>query len=375
MARRKTNNLPGPKAPPVPKVRLPRFRSTPPVGGNQGNVIGIPQANRPTPPVGVNRGNVNGLPQASRLAPPVGVNRGNVNGVPQASRLTPPVVVNRSNANARPQANRPTPPVEANRGNINGRLQANRPVPPGGINRVNGNASPQVNRPIPPVGVNAGNENPRPQANGPINPVVVNASNENPLAQANGPTNPNPVEANMVPQPQVQEADRGSARTMGLMEMCRTLLTGGRNMNVGWRGTAPNSTNPPAQRKPNPDADVTIPTSSSRPKKNVPRRILPTKRKSTKPKQGETALQDIQHYQTSTELLFPKTSFSRLVREVGQDYKTDVRFSSLALQAIQVATESYLIDVLEEANICALHAKRVTVSSQDIQLAMRIRGD
>ena len=65
----------------------------------------------------------------------------------------------------------------------------------------------------------------------------------------------------------------------------------------------------------------------------------------------------------------------RLVREIAQDFKTDLRFQSSAINALQSAAEAYIVDVLADANLCAIHAKRVTIMPKDIQLARRIRGE
>jgi len=90
---------------------------------------------------------------------------------------------------------------------------------------------------------------------------------------------------------------------------------------------------------------------------------------------GTVALQEIRKYQKSTELLIRKLPFQRLVREVAQDMKTDLRFQSHAIMALQEASEAYLVDLFEDTNLCAIHAKRVTIMVKDMQLARRIRGD
>lgn len=89
---------------------------------------------------------------------------------------------------------------------------------------------------------------------------------------------------------------------------------------------------------------------------------------------GTVALRDIRHYQRSTELLMQKVPFQRLVREIAQDFKNDLRFQGKAILALQEASEAYLVDLFQETNLAALHAKRVTIMSKDIQLAHRIRG-
>jgi len=90
---------------------------------------------------------------------------------------------------------------------------------------------------------------------------------------------------------------------------------------------------------------------------------------------GTVALREIRRYQKSTELLIRKLPFQRLVREIAQDYKTDLRFQSSAIAALQEAAEAYLVGLFEDSNLCAIHAKRVTIMPKDIQLARRIRGE
>ncbi|KAK3505606.1 hypothetical protein QTP70_003309 [Hemibagrus guttatus] len=87
------------------------------------------------------------------------------------------------------------------------------------------------------------------------------------------------------------------------------------------------------------------------------------------------ALREISRYQKSTELLIRKLPFQRLVREIAQDFKTDLRFQSSAVMALQEASEAYLVGLFEDTNLCAIHAKRVTIMPKDIQLARRIRGE
>ena len=90
---------------------------------------------------------------------------------------------------------------------------------------------------------------------------------------------------------------------------------------------------------------------------------------------GTVALREIRKYQKSTDLLIRKAPFQRLVREIAQDFKTDLRFQSTAVLALQEAAEAYLIGLFEDTNLCAIHAKRVTIMPKDIQLARRIRGE
>ncbi|KAL3425761.1 histone H3-like centromeric protein cse-4 [Phlyctema vagabunda] len=94
-------------------------------------------------------------------------------------------------------------------------------------------------------------------------------------------------------------------------------------------------------------------------------------------KPGTVALQEIRRYQRSTDLLMLKLPFSRLVREIGMTVRPvgqEMRWQSQAIQALQESAEAFLVHLFEDANLCAIHAKRVTIMQKDIQLARRIRG-
>ena len=88
---------------------------------------------------------------------------------------------------------------------------------------------------------------------------------------------------------------------------------------------------------------------------------------------GTVALQDICHFQKTSALLIRKLPFQRLVREIAQDFKTDLR--SAAILCLQEAVEAYLVRLFDDANLCAIHARRVTIMPKDILLARRIRGE
>lgn len=83
---------------------------------------------------------------------------------------------------------------------------------------------------------------------------------------------------------------------------------------------------------------------------------------------GTVALKEIRRYQKTTELLLRTAPFQRLVKEVSQKFKQDFRYQASALQALQEATEAYIIGLFEDTNLCAIHAKRVTIMPRDIQL-------
>ncbi|XP_069348711.1 histone H3.X [Eulemur rufifrons] len=90
---------------------------------------------------------------------------------------------------------------------------------------------------------------------------------------------------------------------------------------------------------------------------------------------GTVALREIRKFQKSTELLIRKLPFQRLVREIAQAIRADLRFQSAAVGALQEASEAYLVGLFEDTNLCSLHAKRVTIMPKDMQLARRIRGE
>ena len=71
----------------------------------------------------------------------------------------------------------------------------------------------------------------------------------------------------------------------------------------------------------------------------------------------------------TTELLIRKLPFNRLVREITQDFKTDLHFQAQAIGALQEAAEAYLVGLFEDTNLCVIHAKHVTIMPKDLQLA------
>ena len=97
------------------------------------------------------------------------------------------------------------------------------------------------------------------------------------------------------------------------------------------------------------------------------------------------ALREIRRYQKSTECLIKMSPFQKLIREISQEYRVcpdgpgtpsiQVRFQSTAIAALQEAVENFIVDLFEDVNLLAVHAKRVTVMSRDIRLALRIKGD
>jgi histone H3 len=90
---------------------------------------------------------------------------------------------------------------------------------------------------------------------------------------------------------------------------------------------------------------------------------------------GTVALREIRRYQKSAELLIRRLPFQRLVREIAQDFMGELNFRADAILALQEAAEAYLVCLFDDTNLCAIHAKRVTIMPKDIQLARRIRGE
>ena len=97
------------------------------------------------------------------------------------------------------------------------------------------------------------------------------------------------------------------------------------------------------------------------------------RRKMRRYKSTIIAQREIKKLQNSTHLLLPKSAFGRLTREIASNYKSDLRFTKKALEALQQVTEWYLIDFLKDANIVALHCHRTNLFPKDIQLTKRLR--
>ena len=105
--------------------------------------------------------------------------------------------------------------------------------------------------------------------------------------------------------------------------------------------------------------------------------VLPAelgKHKKKRFRPGRLALNEIRYFQRHTHLI-RRLPFQRLVREVADSFKTELRWSSSALMALQEACEACLVRLFEDSNLYAIHAKRVTIMPKDIQLACCIRGE
>ena len=99
------------------------------------------------------------------------------------------------------------------------------------------------------------------------------------------------------------------------------------------------------------------------------------KRRAQRYRPGTVALREIRRYQKTSKLLIRQMPFQRLVREITQVHNPYLRFQSGAILALQESAEAYLVGLLEDTNLCAIHAKRVTTMPKDMQFARRIRGE
>ena len=98
-------------------------------------------------------------------------------------------------------------------------------------------------------------------------------------------------------------------------------------------------------------------------------RVGQKKRKAQRYRPETVALREIRRYQKSSELLIRRMPFQRLAREIAQVHNPYVRFQSGTILALQESAEAYLVGLLEDSNLCAIHAKRVTIMPKDMQLA------
>tara|TARA_B100000214_G_scaffold338109_1_gene283071 strand:- start:369 stop:875 length:507 start_codon:yes stop_codon:yes gene_type:complete len=109
--------------------------------------------------------------------------------------------------------------------------------------------------------------------------------------------------------------------------------------------------------------------------------LMPGTKKPRRWKPGTVALRDIRKLQRSTELLIRKLPFSRIVRESAEQqasmssFPEGVKFQKQAIEALQEATEAYLVDVFADTNLAAIHRKRQTVQPKDLQITRRLRGE
>ena len=90
---------------------------------------------------------------------------------------------------------------------------------------------------------------------------------------------------------------------------------------------------------------------------------------------GTVALREIWQYQKSTELLIRRAPFQRVIYEIMWGFRNDLRIQAAAIKGLQEAAEAYLVGLFEDSNLCAIHAKWVTIMPRDVQLTRRICGE
>lgn len=107
-----------------------------------------------------------------------------------------------------------------------------------------------------------------------------------------------------------------------------------------------------------------VKTSAKDPVVKRPRRFKP----------GTIALREIKKYQKSTELVLQKAPLQRVIKSIMHAYNAQLRMSSTGALIIQEAVEAHIISLLADCNLCAQHARRVSIQPKDFYLARRIRG-
>ena len=116
-------------------------------------------------------------------------------------------------------------------------------------------------------------------------------------------------------------------------------------------------------------------TTDGKGKRLIPQK-LPVEKKKSRAPPGATALKEIRKFQRTTNHLIHRAPFQRLVRDIVlKDLETSVRFTSSTLVVLQEAAEVYLVNLLGEAQLAAIHARRVTIMPRDMHLVRRIRGE
>lgn len=135
---------------------------------------------------------------------------------------------------------------------------------------------------------------------------------------------------------------------------------------------------PPTSSSSSSSAPLPLPSSSSSSSSSrnlvaIARGATVTNRRRYRP--GEKALKEIRFYQRNTDLLIRRLPFARLVKEVQTYFfRRPYRWQAQAILALQEAAEGHIVALFEDAYLCTIHAKRVTLMPKDLQLARRIRG-
>lgn len=128
----------------------------------------------------------------------------------------------------------------------------------------------------------------------------------------------------------------------------------------------------------NPNTSKTFDTCKSRPRGKGKKADAEEggEKKAHRFRPGTVALRDIRYQQKHSDCFaLPKANFDRLTREIGQDFHDELRFSGDFMELFQLVVENYLVELMNAANLCAIHADRQTIMPKDIQLARRIRMD
>lgn len=170
------------------------------------------------------------------------------------------------------------------------------------------------------------------------------------------------------PQPQRLTAAAATSTTVGLGTPSSTILNTSRLASISRPTTTTTSTRPTTSRP--------IASTQGNTRGNT------TNKPRYRP--GQVVLREIRQYQAKTDLLLRKLPFARVVRDIADEFRgidptlkranEGLRWQSHALLALQEAAEAYLVHLFEDTNLCAIHAKRVTIMQKDMQLARRIRG-
>ncbi|KAG2498097.1 hypothetical protein HYH03_003855 [Edaphochlamys debaryana] len=150
---------------------------------------------------------------------------------------------------------------------------------------------------------------------------------------------------------------------------------------AGKKKPGPTSVKPepgPASAKPGPQLGAVPSRRRPAPARKSAPAVVPVKPK-RRFRAGTVALREIRKYQKTTDLLLRRAPFHRLVRELANKHapggESEYRWRPDALEALQEASEAFLVGMLEDSNLAAIHAKRVTIMPKDMQLVRRLRRE
>ena len=93
-----------------------------------------------------------------------------------------------------------------------------------------------------------------------------------------------------------------------------------------------------------------------------------------KNKPGKVAAREVKKYQQSTKHVCSHAQMERLIREIGGNHHQNLRFSKDAIEALHEASESYLVETLQQAHSIAKVSKHQTLMQSDFELALQMRG-